>query len=63
MNDITHDIDVITRTETNSSIKKSGGEIISRINRNKAYWISQSAGWTVYAAANLIALYSFEPPG
>lgn len=60
MNDITHDIDVITRTETNSSIKKSGGEIISRINRNKAYWISQSAGWTVYAAANLIALYSFE---
>ena len=46
--------------ELNSGIIQTGGANISKINRNKAYWISQSSGWFVYAAANLIALYSFE---
>ncbi len=61
MTEFTHDINLRTKAfEINSNTKKSGGERISKISRNRAYWISQSSGWAVYAAANLIALYSFE---
>jgi two-component system LytT family sensor kinase len=30
------------------------------MSRNRAYWISQTAGWTFYTAVNLAAMYSFE---
>lgn len=61
MTDITRNINLTARTsELNSNSQIKTGENISRISRNKAYWISQTAGWTVYAAANLAALYSFE---
>lgn len=60
MTDFTDDINLQSRIiELNSNPRKKG-ENISRINRNKAYWISQIAGWTIYAAVNLIASYSFE---
>lgn len=61
MASFTHDINFRPGTkELNLDPRKNAGENISRINRNKAYWISQIAGWTVYAAVNLIAMYSFE---
>jgi two-component system LytT family sensor kinase len=61
MTEFTHDIDFRTKTALIYSFsEKPAGRNISRISRNKVYWISQSVGWAVYAAANLIALYSFE---
>ncbi len=61
MTDFTHDIKLKTGTvQLNFSKKKQGGENISRISRNRAYWISQVSGWTFYAAINLIAMFSFE---
>ena len=61
MIDFTHDIDRKARiSDTNSKSKKFEGEKISKTTRNRVYWISQAAGWTIYATANLIALYSFE---
>ena len=61
MTDLTHDIRLKTEASLiNSNGRKSGGENISRINRNKAYRISQLSGWSFYAVINLIAMYSFE---
>ena len=61
MTDITHDMEPGRGTiEINFDTKRQGRESIAKINRNRAYWISQAAGWTFYAAVNLIAMYSFE---
>lgn len=61
MTDFTHDIEFKTKTAfLKPNRKKQGGESISRISRNRAYWTSQATGWTLYAAVNLIAMYSFE---
>ncbi len=61
MTDFTHDIKLKTGTvPLNFNRKKQVGENISRISRNRAYWISQASGWAFYAAVNLIAMFSFE---
>ena len=61
MTDFSTNIDLKTKASiVNPVTKKEGGEHISRKSRNRAYWISQAAGWAVYAAVNLIAMYSFE---
>ena len=40
--------------------KTNSGDTISKISRNKAYWIYQASGWSFYALVNLIAMFSFE---
>ncbi len=61
MTDFTHHINLEAGTvPLNFSRKKQSGESISRMSRNRAYWISQASGWTFYAAVNLIAMFSFE---
>jgi len=61
MTDFTHDIDFKEKAVLSGPLRiKQGGESISRLSRNRAYWTSQATGWTIYAAVNLIAMYSFE---
>ncbi len=61
MTDISTNIDLKTKASiVRPVIRKEGGESISRISRNRAYWASQAAGWAFYAAVNLIAMFSFE---
>jgi two-component system LytT family sensor kinase len=61
MPDFTHDIELKTGSSLiDSGTNRQGRESISRISRNRAYWISQAAGWIFYTAVNLIAMYSFE---
>jgi len=61
MTNFTHDIDFRTKTALfNPNRKRHSGESISRISRNRVYWTSQAAGWTIYAAVNVIAMFSFE---
>ncbi len=61
MTDFTHDIDFRTKTALfNPNRKRHSGENISRISRNRVYWTSQVTGWTIYAAVNVIAMFSFE---
>ncbi len=61
MTDFTHDIELKTRAALlKSGTRRPSGESISRISRNRAYWVSQATGWTFYAAVNLIAMFSFE---
>ncbi len=45
---------------TSNPNKSAGIEISNRMNRKKAYWISQIIGWSLYAIVNIIVSAAFD---